>query len=36
MQAPDFGDIRLTVDAIPEVVAMEKTFVLTCKVTNCS
>ncbi|XP_046361580.1 trafficking protein particle complex subunit 13-like isoform X3 [Haliotis rufescens] len=33
--APGFGDIRLTVESVPDTVALEGTFALTCRITNC-
>ena len=36
LQAPGSGDIRLTVEAVPEAVAVEATFSLRVKIANCS
>lgn len=35
LQAPAYGDLRLTVHTVPDAVQLEKTFPLTCKVVNC-
>ncbi len=34
-QAPGYGDVRLSVHSIPDVIELEKTFELACKVINC-
>ncbi|RUS92093.1 hypothetical protein EGW08_000117 [Elysia chlorotica] len=33
--APGYGDIRLTVESVPDTVALESTFELVCRITNC-
>ncbi|XP_013389860.1 trafficking protein particle complex subunit 13 isoform X2 [Lingula anatina] len=33
--APGYGDIRLSVQAIPDAVEIEKPFSVTCRITNC-
>ncbi|CAG5134188.1 unnamed protein product, partial [Candidula unifasciata] len=33
--APGYGDIRLTVESVPDTVALESSFDLVCKITNC-
>ncbi|XP_041356918.1 trafficking protein particle complex subunit 13-like isoform X1 [Gigantopelta aegis] len=33
--APGYGDIRLTVESVPDTVSLETTFNLTCRITNC-
>ncbi len=34
-KAPGYGDIRLTMESLPEAVPLEKTFPVKVKVTNC-
>ncbi|CAI9727254.1 Hypothetical predicted protein [Octopus vulgaris] len=33
--APGYGDIRLTVESIPDTVSIETTFTITFRITNC-
>ncbi|XP_012946357.1 trafficking protein particle complex subunit 13 [Aplysia californica] len=33
--APGYGDIRLTVESVPDTIALETTFDLVCRITNC-
>ncbi|XP_076440909.1 trafficking protein particle complex subunit 13-like isoform X1 [Babylonia areolata] len=33
--APGFGDIRLTVESVPDTVTMETNFTIVCRITNC-
>ncbi|XP_044240097.1 trafficking protein particle complex subunit 13 isoform X2 [Ursus arctos] len=34
--APGYGDVRLSLEAIPDTVNLEEPFHITCKITNCS
>ena len=34
-QAPGYGDLRVTVESIPDYVQVEQVFTLVCKITNC-
>nr|XP_014344763.1 PREDICTED: trafficking protein particle complex subunit 13 isoform X3 [Latimeria chalumnae] len=34
--APGYGDVRLSLDTIPDTVNLEEPFDITCKITNCS
>ncbi|KGL77381.1 Trafficking protein particle complex subunit 13, partial [Tinamus guttatus] len=34
--APDYGDVRLSLEMIPDTVNLEQPFDVTCKMTNCS
>ncbi|XP_008062688.1 trafficking protein particle complex subunit 13-like [Carlito syrichta] len=34
--APGYGDVRLSLEAIPDTVNLEEPFHVTCKITNCS
>ncbi|KAK1345220.1 hypothetical protein QTO34_013930 [Cnephaeus nilssonii] len=34
--APGYGDVRLSLEAIPDTVILEEPFHITCKITNCS
>lgn len=34
-QAPGYGDVRLSLEAIPDTVNLEEPFHITCKITNC-
>uniref|UniRef100_A0AAY4DK31 Trafficking protein particle complex subunit 13 n=1 Tax=Denticeps clupeoides TaxID=299321 RepID=A0AAY4DK31_9TELE len=34
--APGYGDIRLTLESVPDTVNLEEPFDITCKITNCS
>lgn len=34
-QAPGYGDVRLSLETIPDTVNLEEPFDITCKVTNC-
>ncbi|XP_069483460.1 trafficking protein particle complex subunit 13 isoform X2 [Ambystoma mexicanum] len=34
--APGYGDVRLSLEAIPDTVNLEEPFEITCKITNCS
>ncbi|XP_043919291.1 trafficking protein particle complex subunit 13 isoform X2 [Protopterus annectens] len=34
--APGYGDVRLSLEAIPDTVNLEEPFDITCKITNCS
>ena len=34
-QAPGYGDIRLTVESVPDTVTLETTFNVVCRITNC-
>nr|KAG5705877.1 hypothetical protein BaRGS_030767 [Batillaria attramentaria] len=33
--APGYGDIRLTVESVPDTVTLETTFNIVCRITNC-
>lgn len=33
--APGYGDIRLTVETVPDTVLLENTFQIVCRITNC-
>ncbi|XP_025109816.1 trafficking protein particle complex subunit 13-like isoform X2 [Pomacea canaliculata] len=33
--APGYGDIRLTVESVPDTVTLETTFNVVCRITNC-
>ncbi|KAL8560725.1 hypothetical protein ACOMHN_046408 [Nucella lapillus] len=33
--APGFGDIRVTVESVPDTVTMETTFLIVCRIVNC-
>ncbi|CAL1529945.1 unnamed protein product [Lymnaea stagnalis] len=33
--APGYGDIRLTVESVPDTVSLESTFDIVCRITNC-
>uniref|UniRef100_A0A2C9M5S2 Trafficking protein particle complex subunit 13 n=1 Tax=Biomphalaria glabrata TaxID=6526 RepID=A0A2C9M5S2_BIOGL len=33
--APGYGDIRLTVESVPDTIALESTFDIVCRITNC-
>ena len=35
LQAPGYGDIRLTVTSMPDAIQVEKVFILQVTVTNC-
>lgn len=35
LQAPGYGDIRLSLDMIPDTVNLEEPFDIICKITNC-
>lgn len=35
-QAPGYGDVRLSLETIPDTVNLEEPFDITCKITNCS
>lgn len=34
-QAPGYGDIRLSLEVIPDTVNLEEPFQIVCKITNC-
>ncbi|XP_032070562.1 trafficking protein particle complex subunit 13 isoform X2 [Thamnophis elegans] len=34
--APGYGDVRLSLETIPDTVGLEEPFNITCKITNCS
>ncbi|XP_042588120.1 trafficking protein particle complex subunit 13 isoform X3 [Cyprinus carpio] len=34
--APGYGDVRLSLELIPDTVSLEEPFDITCKITNCS
>uniref|UniRef100_A0A8C7A5M3 Trafficking protein particle complex subunit 13 n=1 Tax=Nothoprocta perdicaria TaxID=30464 RepID=A0A8C7A5M3_NOTPE len=34
--APGYGDVRLSLETIPDTVSLEEPFNITCKITNCS
>uniref|UniRef100_A0A7D9NKA0 Trafficking protein particle complex subunit 13 n=1 Tax=Xenopus tropicalis TaxID=8364 RepID=A0A7D9NKA0_XENTR len=34
--APGYGDVRLSIETIPDTVRLEEPFDITCKITNCS
>uniref|UniRef100_A0A8C5LXL3 Trafficking protein particle complex subunit 13 n=1 Tax=Leptobrachium leishanense TaxID=445787 RepID=A0A8C5LXL3_9ANUR len=34
--APGYGDVRLSIETIPDTVSLEEPFQITCKITNCS
>ncbi|XP_075446287.1 trafficking protein particle complex subunit 13 isoform X3 [Ascaphus truei] len=34
--APGYGDVRLSLETIPDTVSLEEPFDITCKITNCS
>lgn len=34
-QAPGYGDVRLSLETIPDTVNLEEPFDITCKITNC-
>lgn len=34
-QAPGYGDIRLSLEVIPDTVNLEEPFDIICKITNC-
>lgn len=34
-QAPGYGDIRLSLEVIPDTVDLEEPFDIVCKITNC-
>ncbi|XP_029432033.1 trafficking protein particle complex subunit 13 isoform X3 [Rhinatrema bivittatum] len=34
--APGYGDVRLSLETIPDTVNLEEPFEITCKITNCS
>jgi len=34
-QAPGYGDIRVTVEKVPDTVLLENTFEVVCRITNC-
>lgn len=34
-QAPGYGDVRLSLEMIPDTVNLEEPFDITCKITNC-
>lgn len=34
-QAPGYGDVRLSLETIPDTVSLEEPFDITCKITNC-
>ncbi|KAL0182024.1 hypothetical protein M9458_021399, partial [Cirrhinus mrigala] len=34
--APGYGDVRLSLELIPDTVNLEEPFDITCKITNCS
>ncbi|XP_015192808.1 trafficking protein particle complex subunit 13 isoform X2 [Lepisosteus oculatus] len=34
--APGYGDVRLSLESIPDTVNLEEPFNITCKITNCS
>lgn len=34
--APGYGDVRLSLEAMPDTVNLEEPFHITCKITNCS
>lgn len=35
LQAPGYGDIRLSLEMIPDTVNLEEPFDIICKITNC-
>ncbi|XP_016097812.1 trafficking protein particle complex subunit 13-like [Sinocyclocheilus grahami] len=35
-EAPGYGDVRLSLELIPDTVSLEEPFDITCKITNCS
>lgn len=35
LQAPGYGDIRLSLETIPDTVNLEEPFDIICKITNC-
>ncbi|KAF4803069.1 Trafficking protein particle complex subunit 13 [Turdus rufiventris] len=35
-KAPGYGDVRLSLETIPDTVNLEEPFDITCKITNCS
>uniref|UniRef100_A0A6I8PCZ9 Trafficking protein particle complex subunit 13 n=1 Tax=Ornithorhynchus anatinus TaxID=9258 RepID=A0A6I8PCZ9_ORNAN len=34
--APGYGDVRLSLETVPDTVTLEEPFHITCKITNCS
>lgn len=35
LQAPGYGDVRLSLELVPDTVNIEEPFDITCKITNC-
>lgn len=35
LKAPGYGDIRLSMETIPDTVNLEEPFDIICKITNC-